>query len=61
MYHAKKSLMIANDVTLDPSYREVVDDIIHLELFFLLETPNDVFNSIFMYFQHNFFFYPSVN
>ena len=31
-------------------YREVADDVIHLELSFLLAALNDVFNSILMYF-----------
>ena len=36
--------------------REVADDITHLELSFLLETTNNVFYSILMYFEH--IFYP---
>ena len=42
-------------------YREVADDIIHLELSFLLETTSNVFYSILMYFERIFFCYPSVN
>ena len=42
-------------------YREVADDITHIELSFLLETTNYVFYSILMYFEHIFFRYPSVN
>ena len=34
--------------------RVVADDIIHLELSFWLETPNDVFNTILMYFENIF-------
>ena len=41
--------------------RGVADDIIHIELSFLLETTNNVFYSILMYFEHIFFRYPSVN
>ena len=41
--------------------REVADDITHIELSFLLETTNNVFYSILMYFEHIFFRYPSVN
>ena len=36
-------------------YREVPDDITHLELSFLSETTNNVFNSILMYFECIFF------
>ena len=34
--------------------REVADDITHLELSFLVETTNNVFYSILMYFEHIF-------
>ena len=42
-------------------YREAADDILHLELSFLLETPTDGFHSILMYFEHNFFFIPQLS
>ena len=41
--------------------REVADDITYLELSFLVETTNNVFYSILMYFEHTFPRYPSVN
>ena len=40
--------------------REVADDITHLELSFLVETTNNVFYSILMYFEHIFPRYPLV-
>ena len=43
------------------THREVADDIIHLELSFLLETTSNVFYSILMYFERIFSRYPSVN
>ena len=38
----------------DKLNREVIDDITHNELSFLLETTNNVFYSILMNFEHNF-------
>ena len=51
------SLSNLNDI----EYREVADDITHLELSFLVDTTNHVFYSILMYFEHIFSHYPSVN
>ena len=57
-------MLIIVDRTLNTiiSSNKCIDDIIRLELSFLLETLNDVFNSIlmYMYVDHN-CLYPLVN